>query len=177
MRGRVNDGRRSIVGICARPHRYRGVETLGLLLCIRWWLHGAWEAAGHTCGRLSGLVGLTMSSVAGDRISLMLSSLTWFSCASSSICSGVSPARCNAQGRALPRCGRCCRCHCCQRATGRPWPDMGWAAQGGRTCLKTWADPLAGVHAWVWWWPATHGVAHLFEKTCANGAGELGESV
>jgi hypothetical protein len=55
------------------------------------------EAAGHTCGRLSGLVGLTMSSVAGDRMSLMLSSLTSFSCASSSICGGVSPARCNAQ--------------------------------------------------------------------------------
>jgi hypothetical protein len=28
-----------------------------------------------------------------------------------------------------------------------------------------------------WWWPSTHGVPHLFEKTCANGAGELGESV
>jgi hypothetical protein len=48
---------------------------------------------GHTFARLSGLMGLTMSSVAGDRISLMLSSLTWFSCASSSICGGVSPAQ------------------------------------------------------------------------------------
>jgi hypothetical protein len=105
------------------------------------------EAAGHTCGRLSGLVGLTMSSVAGDRMSLMLSSLTSFSCASSSICGGVSPARCNAQVRALPRCGRCCRCHCCRRATGRRWPDTGWAAQGGPRCLRTWANPLACIHA------------------------------
>jgi len=33
-----------------------------------------------------------MSSVAGDLMSLMPSSLAWSSCASSSICGGVSPA-------------------------------------------------------------------------------------
>jgi hypothetical protein len=48
------------------------------------------DRAVHTIsGRLLWLAGLTMSSVPGDRTSLMLSSLTWFSCASSSICGGV----------------------------------------------------------------------------------------
>jgi len=46
----------------------------------------------HTIARLPWLAGLTISSVPGDLMSLMLSSLTWFSCASSSICGGVSPA-------------------------------------------------------------------------------------
>jgi hypothetical protein len=51
---------------------------------------------------------------------------------------------------------------------------MGWeGVAGGQSDWKTLANPLAFAVGKL---PA-HGVSHLFEKTCANGAGELGESV
>jgi hypothetical protein len=100
--------------------------------------------AWHTFARLSWLAGLTMSSVPGDMMSLMLSSPTWFSCSSSSICGGVSPASSQCvQLQAIPRCDRCGLCHCYQQAKDRQWQDMGWEEQGGQRYLKILANPLA----------------------------------
>jgi hypothetical protein len=84
VRGRVDHALRRIVRVCARAHGNCSVESVGLRR-IRWSVLSI-RCASHTCTRAPWLAGLTISSVSGDRMSLMASSFTSFSCASSSIC-------------------------------------------------------------------------------------------
>ena len=65
-------------------------------------------------------------------------------------------------------------CHCYRQAKDRRLLDKGLEEeQGGQRYSKTFSDPLALAAEQL---PSIGG-SHLFEKTCANGAGELGESV
>jgi hypothetical protein len=89
------------------------------------------------CTRALWLAGLTISSVSGDLMSLMASSFTSFSCASSSICGRSATSPLNCLRRFLPRYDLSSLCHCYQRGKDLPLRDKGSAERGDPTCCWT----------------------------------------
>lgn len=158
MGRRVDDGGRSIVRVRPGAHRHRRVEPVGLWLAVL-----ARGAHNVIRGRRADVA----HGIVGDLVHLRVVFNLWWG----------QPRILGARRavRQLPLCGRCGWCHCCRRARGRRWQDRDWAAAGGGpTWWRILGSPLAGNDRRRC---SDGGPAHLFEKTWAKLAGELGLSV